>query len=165
MEQAKTFEVIPEESGLRLDRWFKRRFPALLHGRLEKLLRTGQVRVDGGRVKAGFRLDTGQMVRVPPFSTSAPDSAPETKKYVPRANSADQHMLRNTILHMDDAVIVINKPAGLAVQGGSGTTRHIDGMLDALQFDAPERRAWCIVWIAIPAVFYCWREMLCQQTN
>ncbi len=139
MEQAKTFEVIPEESGLRLDRWFKRRFPALLHGRLEKLLRTGQVRVDGGRVKAGFRLDAGQMVRVPPFSTSTPDSTPESKQYAPRANSSDQHMLRSAILHMDDAVIVINKPAGLAVQGGSGTARHIDGMLDALQFDAPER--------------------------
>lgn len=139
MENVKTFQVAQEEAGLRLDRWFKRRFPEIAHGRLEKLLRTGQVRVDGGRVKAGFRVDTGQQVRVPPLIK---DAEAETRDRAPRVNrvtGADKNMLHGAVLHMDDAVIVINKPPGLAVQGGSGTVRHIDGMLDALRFGRDER--------------------------
>lgn len=139
MDRARSFEVIAEESGLRLDRWFKRRFPALVHGRLEKLLRTGQVRVDGGRVKAGFRLDAGQQVRVPPLQINLNESKTGHKPLLPRPSSSDDNMLRGAVLHIDDSVIVINKPHGLAVQGGSGTSRHIDGMLDALKFDAAER--------------------------
>jgi len=139
MHQAKTFEVVAEETGLRLDRWFKRRFPELVHGRLEKLLRTGQVRVDGGRVKAGFRLDAGQQVRVPPLLKDLREGAQQRPLLAPRITEADKNMLRSAVLHMDDALIVINKPPGLAVQGGSRTSRHVDGMLDALRFDCPER--------------------------
>ncbi len=126
-------EVDPDDGEVRLDRWFRRRYPALSHGRLEKMLRKGQVRVDGAKVKAGHRLMPGQMVRVPPLD------APKPKKFRPRVADQDAKELRGRILHQDASVLVIDKPPGLAVQGGSGTSRHIDGMLDALKFDAAER--------------------------
>lgn len=138
MNDVKTFEVFAEESGLRLDRWFRRRFPQLAHARLEKLLRTGQVRVDGGRVKAGFRLDAGQQVRVPPLPAGEPTDAPVVRLPA-KISRIDRAMIQDAVLYDDGAVIVINKPAGLAVQGGSGTTRHIDGMLDALCNEDGER--------------------------
>lgn len=130
------YRVATDETGLRLDRWFKRRFPALAHGRLEKLLRTGQIRIDGGRVKAGQRLEAGQEIRVPPLPQ--PDAARD--KPPPRTIAAnDIKLVQRAVLHQDDSVIVLNKPPGLAVQGGTGTPRHLDGMLDALRFGRNER--------------------------
>ncbi|MEQ1888266.1 MAG: RluA family pseudouridine synthase [Alphaproteobacteria bacterium] len=139
MKAAKTFEVSIEESGLRLDRWFRRRFPQLAHGRLEKLLRTGQVRVDGGRVKAGFRLDRGQQVRVPPLQAEDTAAQEDYKPAAMKLSRADRAMMLDAVLYNDGAVIAINKPPGLAVQGGSGTSRHVDGMLDALRAEGGER--------------------------
>jgi 23S rRNA pseudouridine955/2504/2580 synthase len=130
--------VDADEAGLRLDRWFRRRFPALGHGRLEKLLRTGQVRVDGGRAKAGQRLEAGQEVRVPPIGPAA-DANARPKRPAKPVSDADAREIEAAILHIDDSVLVLNKPAGLAVQGGAGTTRHVDGMLDALRVDKAER--------------------------
>ncbi len=124
--------VAEGEAELRLDRWFKRHFPDLSHGRLEKLLRTGQVRIDGKRATAGDRLAPGQVVRVPPL-------APTTAKKLPVVDPREAEALRRLVLHRDDDVLVIDKPAGLAVQGGAGTTHHLDGMLDALRFEALER--------------------------
>ena len=129
--------VADSEDGIRLDRWFKRHFPALNHGRLEKLLRTGQIRLDGGRAKANTRLEAGQTIRVPPLDTDSP--APVTKPASPRVSDADIDALHEAILYMDDDVIALNKAPGLAVQGGTGTHRHLDGMLDVLRFDAPDR--------------------------
>jgi 23S rRNA pseudouridine955/2504/2580 synthase len=135
-----TVTVAPDEAELRLDRWFKRHFPGLGHGRLEKLLRTGQVRVDGKRAKAGQRLAAGQVVRVPPLDDGARErpAGPAAKPPPPIAE-ADARALRDAVLYRDDEVLAINKPAGLAVQGGTGTTRHLDAMLDALRFEARER--------------------------
>ena len=123
------------EAGLRLDRWFKRHYQGLSHARLSRLLRTGQVRVDGARVRAGHRLEAGQRVRVPPLGEGA---APPRADPAP-IDAGEATRLRRAILHVDDAVIAINKPSGLAVQGGSGTHRHLDAMLDALRLDAAER--------------------------
>ena len=138
MSGVQEFAVTAEEEGLRLDRWFRRRFPALGHARLERLLRTGQVRVDGRRVKASYRIETGQRVRVPPLP-EADTAAKALKQRPPAIDAEDARALQESVLYRDDAVLVIDKPAGLAVQGGSATTRHLDGMLDALRFDAVER--------------------------
>ncbi len=129
--------VVEDEAELRLDRWFKRHFPALGHGRLEKLLRTGQVRVDGRRAKSGTRLAAGQVVRVPPL----PDAPPtRPARPVPKAPSRrEAARLQEAVLFRDESVIAIDKPAGLAVQGGTGQSRHLDAMLDALKFDSAER--------------------------
>ena len=132
-----TIEVAEIEAGSRLDRWFKRRYPGLGHGRIEKLLRTGQIRVDGKRVKAGLRLAAGMRIRVPPI-----EDAPTAARKPPRAREpsrADAAKLRALVLYKDDDVIAIDKPPGLAVQGGTKTLIHLDAMLDALRFGSDER--------------------------
>ena len=136
MSEVSQIGVTEEEDGVRLDRWFKRRFPMLTHGRLEKLLRTGQVRVDGARAKANARLAAGQVVRVPPLGEETAKPAPKSERSV---SDKDAEMIRACVIHKDKSVLVLNKPAGLAVQGGTKTERHLDGMLDALTFEAKER--------------------------
>ncbi|MFQ5765223.1 MAG: RluA family pseudouridine synthase [Rhodospirillales bacterium] len=131
---ARTHKVGRDEAGMRVDRWFKRRFPELGHGRLQKWLRTGQVRVDGGRVKAGTRLEEGQAVRVPPVAPPPAAARPR-----PPVRDADARELKARVLHRDADLIVIDKPPGLAVQGGNKVRRHLDAMLDALRFGATER--------------------------
>jgi len=121
--------VEADEAGMRLDRWFKIHFPGLGFGPLQKLLRSGQVRIDGGRVKSDTRVEPGQMVRIPPMDTDAKNSGPIAGKDLKHAG--DYELLQRMMLHEDDKVFVLNKPAGLAVQGGSGVTRHIDQMMDA----------------------------------
>jgi 23S rRNA pseudouridine955/2504/2580 synthase len=129
-----TITVTAEDGESRLDRWFRRHYPQLGHGHLEKLLRTGQVRVDGKRARSGDRVSPGQAIRVPPLG-----DAPVTAAPTPQARPRDEAALRDLIIHRDDGAIVINKPAGLAVQGGSNMTRHVDGMLDGLRFGSAER--------------------------
>ena len=138
MTGVQVLQVKDTDGEQRLDRWFKRYFPGLGHGQLEKLLRTGQVRVDGGRAKAATRVNPGMMIRVPPLdaATELPSTCPTQPRLLRAEDVAE---IRSTILFIDDDVIAINKPAGLAVQGGTGTSRHLDGMLDALRFDAEER--------------------------
>ncbi len=128
--------IAEDEDGIRVDRWFKRHYPALTHGRLEKLLRTGQVRLDGKRIKASDRTAAGQALRLPPnLNETHVEGGREAKE----ARPADEKFLNDLVLHMDGSVIVINKPSGLATQGGSGLTRHVDGMLDALAFGKKQR--------------------------
>ena len=122
---------------MRLDRWVKKQFPTLSQGRLERLLRTGQIRVDGGRAKSNIRLTAGQSVRIPPLDIGG--AKRPAVRSTAQPSRADKIMLESAILHQDHHVLVIDKPAGLAVQGGSKTYRHLDGMLDALAFDSPER--------------------------
>ena len=143
MAEVKQIAVAEKEDGQRLDRWFKTHFPALTHGRLEKLLRTGQIRVDGGRAKANTRLEAGQTVRIPPLpaeTDAAPKPAPKPKK---PTSEKDAQWLQSLVIHKDPDVLVLNKPAGLAVQGGTKTEKHLDGMLDALTFGASERPRRC----------------------
>ena len=123
--------VDKDEAGVRLDRWFKRRFPAVTHGHLEKLLRTGQVRVNGKRAKAGDRLEAGQAIRIPPQLEH--DAAPQPSKPHVVVSNADSKFIEGLVIHEDASTFVLNKPSGLATQGGSGIGRHIDGMLEALQ--------------------------------
>ena len=135
--------VLPDDDGARLDRWFKRHFPALTHGQLEKLLRTGQVRLDGKRVKAGERISTGQIIRLPPqlqnlhkavdaSSTAAPRKSPQLAA---KSRISPEEL----VIHKDSSVLVLNKPSGLATQGGSGITEHVDGLLEQLRFGKKQR--------------------------
>lgn len=133
-----TRKVTAEEAGMRLDRWFKVHYPALAFGHLQKILRGGQVRIDGKRAKGDSRLDAGQIVRVPPLGPKEPEGAfraePGEAGYSRggERRGGDGEFLRSLVLYEDEDVFVLNKPFGLAVQGGSGLTRHIDGMLPAL---------------------------------
>jgi len=119
--------VTEDEAGLRVDRWFRRRYPTLALSHLAKICRKGEVRVDGKRVETSTRLEEGQKVRVPPLANEAA-AAPA----VWRARPEDARALQQMTLFEDKDVLVLNKPYGLAVQGGSGTTHHIDGMLESL---------------------------------
>jgi 23S rRNA pseudouridine955/2504/2580 synthase len=129
-----TLTVPDAEADTRLDRWLKRRFPALTQGALQKMLRTGQIRVDGKRAEASTRLVPGQSVRVPPMPTAPAPKAPP--KPVPEEAARE---LQARVLHRDGSVIVLDKPPGLATQGGPGITKHVDGMLDALRYGAEDR--------------------------
>ncbi|MBE7210923.1 MAG: RluA family pseudouridine synthase [Gluconacetobacter diazotrophicus] len=128
-----------DEAEIRLDRWLRRRFPQLTQGTLQKLCRTGQVRVDGGRVEASTRLSAGQMVRVPPIA-DAPAGGKAGPERVAAVDPRDAKDLRRMVVWEDAALVVLNKPAGLPVQGGPGITRHVDGMLDALRAEGSEHR-------------------------
>ncbi len=130
---AQTFVVGEDEEGMRLDRWFKRRMPALSLSHLNKIVRTGEVRVDGARVKTSTRLAPGQSVRVPPLQIEAPVLAPRI------ISPGEIRALKDMILFEDRDLLVLNKPFGLAVQGGSGQTRHIDGILAAMPNERGDR--------------------------
>ncbi len=125
MSGVQNIEVTKDEADVRLDRWFRRRFPHVPHGMIEKLLRKGQIRVDGGRVKGNQRLEPGQTVRVPPL----PD--PGALKETASITAEDAAYARSLVLYQDDELIALNKPPGLAVQGGSKITSHVDRLLDA----------------------------------
>ncbi len=126
-EKAVVVPVAEDEGGMRLDRWLKRRFPDMPQTHLMKIVRKGEVRVDGKRAEISSRLETGQGVRVPPMRRPE-----EVKPAIRRASPEDAQAIRAMTLYEDKDVLVLNKPHGLAVQGGSGTKRHIDGMLEAL---------------------------------
>ncbi len=135
MSRVQTVTVGADEGDQRLDRWFKRQFPQISQGRVEKMCRKGEIRVDGGRVKASTRLEAGQQVRVPPL----PDAEAPPPAARPKVSPADAKMIRSCVIYKDDDVIALNKPAGLATQGGSGQTRHVDGLAEALTFDYEEK--------------------------
>ena len=123
-----TVTVSPDESGMRVDRFFEARFPGLSFSHIQRIIRKGEVRVNGKRTQPKARLEAGQRLRIPPLQLEAPkprDDAPQAQK--------DRAFLKSITLYEDADVLVLNKPMGLAVQGGSGTTRHIDGMLEALR--------------------------------
>lgn len=134
MGTVETRNVSDDEDGMRLDRWFKTHYAGLPHSRLEKLLRTGQVRVDGGRVKANTRLEAGQSIRVPPLLDAPPPAG--AKKTL---SKADRGFLKSITLYEDDDLLVLNKPSGLAVQGGTKTAQHIDRLLEGMG-DGPGSR-------------------------
>ena len=119
-------KVEDDEAGIRLDRWFKRHFPGLSHGQLQKMLRTGQVRVGGKRAETSTRLEAGQDIRVPPQAIEPP------KAEIAKKSARDASDIKKLILFEDDDVLVLNKPAGLAVQGGTGLRASVDHMLAAL---------------------------------
>jgi len=119
----------------RLDRWLRRMFPHVSQGRIEKMCRKGELRVNGGRVKASTRLEIGQQVRIPPLPDKDHKQAPPPT----RVSEADAKMIRACVIYRDDHVLALNKPPGLAVQGGSGQTRHVDGLAEALRFDLDEK--------------------------
>jgi len=125
-----------DEAEQRLDRWFRRHFPHVSQGQIEKMCRKGEIRVDGGRVKANTRVGPGAEIRVPPLPD--PAAAPPVKR-ASAISPADEEMIRDTVLFRDDHLLVINKPAGLPTQGGSGVTRHIDMLSEALRFGREDR--------------------------
>lgn len=127
---AESVTVSESDDGQRLDRWLKKHYPNTTFGEAQKILRTGQLRVDGKRAKGDTRLKTGQIIRIPPQLGTA------TPKEERALSKKDAEFIQSIVIYKDEHLIAINKPSGLATQGGSKITRHIDGMLDGLKFGA-----------------------------
>ena len=130
--------VKKDEQDMRLDRWLKTHYPELPFGQMQRILRKGEVRVEGKRAKANDRLEAGMKIRIPPMNFEKSDR-PETEATPKGPDPRDEKLAKSLVIYRDADIIGINKPAGLAVQGGSKTERHLDGMLDFLQFDADDR--------------------------
>ena len=128
-------KVKAEDDGIRLNRWFLKYYPGLPLARLQKLLRTKQIKVDGKRAEVSLKLLAGQEIRIPPMEDRP------IEKSAAKVSDKDAEFVRSLVIYKDDNIIVLNKPSGLAVQGGTNTLHHVDGMLDALKFekeDAPK---------------------------
>jgi len=126
-------QVQEKDEGIRLDRWFARHYPELKNGQLQRLLRGKNIRVNGKKATTAQHLSVGDEIRVPPLAVSEKTNLPR------ELSKADIDFMKGLVIYKDEDVIVLNKPAGLAVQGGSKTERHIDGMLDALRFNKDEK--------------------------
>jgi len=135
MSAVQTVRVAEGEGDQRLDRWLKRRFPQITQGRIEQGCRKGEIRVDGGRVKASTRVETGQQVRVPPLEDGPAPTGPRSTPI----SRADAEMIRAAVIYKDDHVIALNKPAGLPTQGGSKQVKHVDGLAEALRFGLEDK--------------------------
>ena len=136
MSAVRQFTVTDEDDGIRLDRWFKRHLADTSFTTVAKWARTGQLRVDGARATPGDRLSAGQVIRVPP---PEPKAAPAPKRERPPLSDDQTAFIRDMVIHQDAAAIVINKPPGLATQGGTKTVEHVDALLDGLRFEAEGR--------------------------
>ncbi len=133
MSGVELIKVKNEDDGIRLNRWFLKYYPGLSLGRLQKLLRTKQIKIDGQRAEANARLEAGQEVRVPPLDNEKKEPVKDT------VSDKDAAYIQNMVIYKDDNIIVLNKPSGLAVQGGTNTLRHVDGLLEALKFGNEEK--------------------------
>ncbi len=136
-EKVRQFTVEADDDGVRLDRWFKRHLPQIGFATVSRWARTGQIRLDGKRAAPEDRLATGQVLRVPPGGAT-----PERKGPAPRKELSEDQIAQAEamVLCQDRAAIVLNKPPGLATQGGTGTKEHVDGLLDAFALDGPRPR-------------------------
>ena len=138
-ESGRTFTVSEDDDGIRLDRWFKRHLPDASFNIVSRWARTGQLRLDGSRVAPGDRILAGQVIRIPPPETAPPPKTAKPRRERPPLSPEDTELAQSLVIHRDNAALVLNKPPGLATQGGTKTERHLDGLLDALVFEAEGR--------------------------
>lgn len=129
-EQVRTFTVTEEDDGIRLDRWFRRNLPEVTFGQVSRWARTGQLRLDGKRAAPGDRVESGQIVRVPPQTEELAAAKPQPKREILSDDEVD--FVRSLVIEEDPAAIVVNKPPGLATQGGTKTANHLDRLLEGL---------------------------------
>ncbi|MBU3077970.1 RluA family pseudouridine synthase [Sphingomonas quercus] len=133
------FTIAADDDGIRLDRWFKRHMPDVSFNVVSRWARTGQLRVDGGRIAPGDRIAEGQVLRLPPPEAAPAETTPRPKRDRKPLDPEQEAFARSLVIHRDAQAIVINKPPGLATQGGTKTDTHVDGLLDALRYDAEGR--------------------------
>lgn len=136
MSEVRQFTVGADDDGIRLDRWFKRHMEDVSFNLVSRWARTGQLRVDGARAQPGDRVSAGQVIRVPPPEPAKPAKA---KPQRPKLSDDQIDFAQAMVIYRDPQAIVLNKPPGLATQGGTKTHEHVDGLLDALQYEAEGR--------------------------
>ena len=138
MADALTFSVSEDDDGIRLDRWFKRHQPEISFNMVSRWARTGQLRLDGKRVAPGDRIVAGQEIRIPP-AEAEPQRPPAASPKRSTLTSEEVELVRSLVIHEDEHAFVLNKPPGLATQGGTKTTNHLDRLLDGLSDQSGNR--------------------------
>ena len=138
MADALTFSVSEDDDGIRLDRWFKRHQPEISFNMVSRWARTGQLRLDGKRVAPGDRIVAGQEIRIPP-AEAGPQRPPAASPKRSTLTSEEVELVRSLVIHEDEHAFVLNKPPGLATQGGTKTTNHLDRLLDGLSDQSGNR--------------------------
>lgn len=138
MAETRSFVVSEEDDGIRLDRWFKRNMPDVSFNLVSRWARTGQLRLDGKRATPGDRIEAGQAIRVPP-PEAMPAQPARPKRELRPLNEDEAVFVRELVIYRDDNALVLNKPPGLATQGGTRTHQHLDRLLDGLADDAGNR--------------------------
>lgn len=133
--QVQIIQVKKDDEGIRLDRWFQRHYPMLKNGQLQRLIRAKNIKVNGQKTSTDFRLSIGDEIRVPPLQLDVTSLKNEPRNL----SKADVDFMKSLVIYKDEDIIVLNKPAGISVQGGTKTSRHIDGLLDALRFEKQEK--------------------------
>jgi 23S rRNA pseudouridine955/2504/2580 synthase len=134
--EVRQFTVEADDDGIRLDRWFKRHLPEATFNLVSRWARTGQIRLDGARATPGDRIAVGQVIRVPPDEPDKPERAKPTA--IPLSDEQTA-FAKTLVIHKDAQALVLNKPPGLATQGGTGTHDHVDRLLDGLWFDGESK--------------------------
>lgn len=136
--EVRQFKVGADDDGIRLDRWFKRHLPEASFNTVSRWARTGQLRLDGARAKPGDLIAAGQIIRVPPATpTTAKPARPVRQR--PPLSDEQADFIQSLVIHRDAQALVLNKPPGLATQGGTKTHEHVDALLDGVQFEAEGR--------------------------
>ncbi len=130
------YHIDADDDGIRVDRWFRRHMPEASFNQVSRWARTGQLRLDGARVGPGDRLAAGQVLRVPPVVITAPMAVKRERREL---TPEQAEFAQSLVIHRSKHALVLNKPPGLATQGGTNTTEHVDGLLDALMFDTEQR--------------------------
>ena len=138
MGEARLFTVSEDDDGIRLDRWFKRNQPEISFNIVSRWARTGQLRLDGKRAAPGDRIEAGQEIRVPPTEAQPPQSRSATPKRQP-LSAEETEFVRSLVIYEDEHAFVLNKPPGLATQGGTKTRNHLDRLLDGLADEVGNR--------------------------
>ena len=133
MSEVKLIKVLPEDDNMRINRWFLKYYPNLPLSRLQKLLRTKQIKVNAKKAEINLKLQKGDEIRIPPINEEP------TQKTERKISDKDVAKMQNMVIFKDEKILVLNKPNGLAVQGGTNTLHHIDAMLDALKFEKEEK--------------------------
>lgn len=128
---ARTFIVTDDDDGIRLDRWFKRHMPEVTFNLVSRWARTGQLRLAGKRAVPGDRIEAGQEIRIPPLEVSPARQARRQPRRE-RLSADEEQFIRDMVIYQDQNAFVLNKPPGLATQGGTKTTQHLDRLLDGL---------------------------------
>lgn len=133
---SRDYQIDADDDGIRVDRWFRRHLPEASFNQVSRWARTGQLQLDGARVGPGDRVAAGQMLRVPPVEIAATMAVKRERRDL----SPEQiEFAQSLVIHRSKHALVLNKPPGLATQGGTNTTEHVDGLLDALMFDSEQR--------------------------
>src|SRR4051794_763264 len=131
MSDARTFTVSEDDDGIRLDRWFKRHLPDVSFNIVSRWARTGQLRLAGKRAVPGDRVEAGQEIRIPPIEAiqSRPERRRPTRELL---TPEEKQLVREMVIYEDPSAFVLNRPPGLATQGGTKTHQHLDRLLDGL---------------------------------